>query len=470
MQDYSDEYYEDKDMYRNIKRYEALKKRGVFSYFDVDDIIDIINFYIDNNKFNKAHDACKTGLSIHPTSSELKLKNAQLFVNKGQGEDALLWLNKIKEFNNSNHEYLLTKGVALTITNNITEAEQYFDKALSLVSGQEKEDIILHIAESLEQINYINLAIKYIKTGNEINPKNKEFYFKLGLYHYKTGHNEESIKYYNKYIDIYPFSENVWFNLGIVLNFEEKYSEAIEAYDYAIALDNTHYDALFNKANALANAEMYMEAIGVYNEYLSIYKNNHTALYYIGECYIQLKEYDKALKYFDRILADDKYFAEAFYGKAMVYEDLKNYEKAIKNYEKTIKIDEENTDAWFAIGNIHVKLNQLEKATTAFNKILNINKYDIEVWLLNADAYDKLGDTFQSIVLLLEAIDYLPEVSDITYSLAGYYFKQNNNRLGIHWFKNAYNTDSKNYNITFKIYPEAENIKEIQQIIKNKDI
>lgn len=464
MQERTGEYFEDREMASNVKRYEAMKKRGMFTYFDVDEIEDVINFYIDNDKLNKAHEACKSGLSIHPTSSELKLKYAQLFIGRGQANDALLWLNKVKELSKWNHEYMLTKGMAMSILNSTNKAEKYFNQALKLVSDNEKEEVILHIADALEKSNAVDEAISYFELGSKMYPKNEEFYFRLGLCNNRIGNIDKSINYYHKFLNLNPFSENVWFNLGIVYNSAEKYKESIDAYDYAIALDNTHYDAIFNKANALANLEEYNEAIKTYNDYLNIFENNLTAKYYIGECYIQLKEYDKALEYFNSILIKNINFAEAFYGKAMVYEDTNKPDDAIKNYKKALEIDEENTDAWFSIGNLYIKLEKYSDAVKAFNNALSINKFDIEAWLLNAESYDKLGDISKSIGLLSEAIEYLPDNSDIIYALSAYYLKSGNNKLGLQWFKNAFSIEKENYELVIKIFPEAETV--IKKLIK----
>ena len=186
MQEKAGEYFEDREMASNVKRYEAMKQNGIFSYFDVDDIIDIINFYIDNSYIKKAHDACKSGLSIHPTSAELKLKNAQLFMARGMANDALQWLNKVRELSKWSHEYSLTKGMAMSLLNSKTKADKYFNKAINLVVDNEKESVILNIADSLEKTNNVESAIYYFDLGSKLYPQSEEFYFRLGLSYNKT--------------------------------------------------------------------------------------------------------------------------------------------------------------------------------------------------------------------------------------------------------------------------------------------
>ncbi|MGE4289673.1 MAG: tetratricopeptide repeat protein [Salinivirgaceae bacterium] len=465
MQERAGDYYENREMASSIKRYESLRKAGVFAYFDVEEFENIVNFYIDNNQLKKAQGACLSGLSIHPTASELKLKNAQLYVALGNPNEAIQWLAKVNELNDHSHEFHLTKGMAMVLLGLMEKAEAHFDRALAISILDEKEDTLYNIGEALENSGNFYLAIKYYQLGNKHFPDNEEFLFRLGFCFDRMAEFDQSIAAYQRYLDFNPFSENVWYNIGIIYNKIEQFNNAVEAYDYAIALDGTHYDALFNKANSLANAEKHHEAIQTYKEYLSIYENSLTALYYIGECYIQLKDYDAALQNFDAILKENKDFSEAYYGKALVYDELEQFDAAIVNYKKTIELDGENTDAWFSLGNLYNKLERDQDALEAYEQTLKQNKFDIEAWLAYAKTYFILGKTVDSIRIINEAIDYMPDYSELLYALSAYYLAGDDLDSGLKWFANAYKIDSENFNQVFEIYPKAKDLAEIQQII-----
>jgi hypothetical protein len=59
MYDKSGDFLEDKELSSSLKRYEAMNSDGKFLYFDVDEFISIINYYIDNELIQKANDAVK---------------------------------------------------------------------------------------------------------------------------------------------------------------------------------------------------------------------------------------------------------------------------------------------------------------------------------------------------------------------------------------------------------------------------
>ena len=148
MQERAGEYYENWEVSSSVKRYEAMRKNGSFIYFDVEQFEDIVNFYIDTNQLNNAQDACNTGLTIHPGSAELKLKNAQLLVGRGNPTEALNWLNQVSEMQLGNHEYHLTKGMALVLSGFASKAQPFFDKAIELGTTDEKVEIFLNIGDN----------------------------------------------------------------------------------------------------------------------------------------------------------------------------------------------------------------------------------------------------------------------------------------------------------------------------------
>jgi len=466
----SEDFFEDMEMDSSVNRYESMTKKGEFAYFDVDEIEEIVNFYVENNRLDKAGEACSSGLLIHPASSELKLKSAQIYISRGKWKDALLWLDKCKELSRWNYEYLLTEGVTVAMSGNIEKATKIFNKALVLIPENEIDEAIFTIADTFENNGgNINTAIYFLQKGLDKKPDNKDFYFRLAINYERIGDYKKSLSYYHKYLDFDAFSASGWFNLGLAYNRAEQYEKAVEAYDYVLALENNHYDALFNKANALANAEKYHEAIKIYREYLDIFDDSLIAQYYIGECHFQIKEFNKALEIFDEILKKDDAFTEAIYGKAMVLGEQNRYFEAVELYRKALNIDSEDPDIWFSLGSLHFKNSNYTAAAETLKEVVALNNYDIEAWLLYAETTDKLNNIDESISILLQAVDFMPTNIEIIYALSAFYFKLGDTTTAMHWFKTGYTVDKKASKLVFKIYPEVENIKELQEFISQNN-
>ena len=63
----------------------------------------------------------------------------------------------------------------------------------------------------------------------------------------------------------------------------------------------------------------------------------------------------------------------------------------------------------------------------------------------------------------------MPINIEIIFALTAFYFKLGDTTTAMHWFKTGYATDKKAYKLVFKIYPQAENIKELQEFISQNN-
>ena len=465
MQDRAGDLFEDMELTSNLKRFEAMRANGGFSYFDIDEYVNIINYYLDNDQLKKAMDACKTGLKVHPGTPELKLKYAQLLVGRGQSAEAMILLKQIKTILKGNHEFHMTLAMAKILTGDEKEAIRYFDYALNLCEGEEKEEVFFNIGESLENSGFYEIALSYYKKAQLAFPDNEEFLFRAAFCYDRVNNLAESIHYYNLYLDKNPFSENGWYNLGIIHNKAGEFEKAIDAYEYAIALDDDHFDALFNKANTLANWEKYDEAIAIYNEYLALYPGSLIALYYLGECYLQLEQPERAENYFDQIITSFPEFADAWYGKGLVYEAYEKYNEAIEALKKAVQIDKEHNDAWFSLGKLYAIVQKNDESFEAYRNAVSLNHSDVEAWINYALVADLMGKPELSLEIILQAMGYAPDEVDLMYAHAAYLFKNNQKELSFNWFEKAVLLAPGQQSIYFTIIPENENLPEIQSII-----
>lgn len=461
----SGDYLSGNNTYESINKYDTLRGLGIFTYFDVDEFIDIIEHYTENGQPEIAHEACQWGLKIHPGAIELKFKNAQLYINQGDVINSQYWLKQASELATNNYEYIYTQGVIEIIKDNIETANNLFNKALKYCPTDEFEDLILQIGELLESYEYFSLAIKFYRKGNRKFNQNTDFIFKLAFCFDRFYHYTEAINFYEQYIEINPFSENVWFNLGILYNKAENYTKAIECYEFAYALDNNMGDAVFNMANALANNDQNIEAIQLYNQYIYEYGQSEGVLYYIGECYLQLKEPEKAMSYFDEIININPQFADGWYGKALVYSENNNFIDAEEYLNKTIETDPEHLDAIFELGSIYSKTKQWQKAVDKFNLLITKNKFDIEGWLCLAKAYYSFNDAFNALNTISRALEIMPTDAGLMYAQAGYLLAAGFTESGISFFSKAYEVYPEKANEITKTFEYADKIDEIKEFI-----
>lgn len=463
--------YEDKEMASNIRRYEAMKKSGVFTYFDVDEYLMIIDYYMQNDKQNKAVEACRIAQKVHGNNPELILKRAQIQVHQGKAQAALKAILPLEPLMSDNYEFYLTKASALLQTGDDDCFIEYFQKALDLsqdVDPDTREDIFFGIGEMLENGQLYEPALQFYKIASDEFPDNIDFLFKIGACYDCMNLPDRGLEAYNKAIDIDPFSETAWYNIGIMYNRTGDFDKAIEAYNFAIALDPSFADALFNKGNTYCNADMYKEALECYNEYLQEYPNSITVQCYIGECHFHLGQYDVAERCFDNVLQMFNDYADAWYGKAMVFSVRKENDKAIKSLKKALSINNEYDSAWIQLGRIYTETDQIGEAIKAYENAIELNKYDDTIWECLAIAYSSLDSIDIALEKLTVALDFMPDNSVLLYVKSAMEFSIGDTDSCIKDFRKAFRSNPELCEHFFNIVPKYRIPAEIKALCKKR--
>jgi len=480
----SDDIYDNQDEVDEIvSRYEAAKLSGASVYFDVDEFLMIIDYYMINDRSNEAVEACNLAMKLHGNDPELVLIKARIDLARGDYKKALKSILPIEEVMSDNCDYYLTKAALIVSINNKENVMDLLKKALDLTEDDTPEsraDMYIDIGEILEHAQQYDRAIKFYKMATAEYPENIDFVFKIGICYEYLGESEKSIGFYNKAIDIDPFSDYAWYNIGIAYNRMGDFEKAIEAYNYAIALNPDFSDAVFNKGNTCCNARKYKEALECYQEYLRIYPDSVSAQCYIGECYVQLGRIDEAEAVYDKMLQkNDTSNVDAWYGKAMVCNARNEPEKGIEALKRLLDIDNEHDSAWFHLGRFYFLLDQHEEALIAFKKSLNLNKYNALAWqnesliLLLQNRYEQASEELQNALEL-----YLPDDPILLYTLAGAQFLSGDDAECIRNFKKAYNIDSEMKDYFLSLVPKTKLPAEIKKLCnlnsrrgrkKNKD-
>ena len=228
----------DNENNESIVRYEDMIRKNTSYFFDVDEFQDIIDYYIDKNRPNSALRAIEIASGMHPLSSEIQLRKAQVLANTGRKSEALSILKKLEKVSSENPDVFLLMGIIYIAMDKEKEALENFEKSIHL-ADETKEDILISTAISLENAEKFTLAIKYLNQALKIQTTNTGVIFELAYCYERLANYTESIKYYQMFLDEDPFSSHVWFNLGVVYNLTDAFEEAIEAFGYAIAIDDS---------------------------------------------------------------------------------------------------------------------------------------------------------------------------------------------------------------------------------------
>jgi tetratricopeptide (TPR) repeat protein len=364
----------------DIDRFEKMVAGKKELYFDVHQIENIFEFYLDNDKYEKADRILQLGLRQHPSSTSLLLKQASVLSDQGRVEEAQDILDRLTSIEYSNADVFVLLGWNYFKKNDLTAALDNFHKALSLARDEE-EELLFDIGFTLSQEGAYSAALPFLEKVYQKFKVHDNLLFELAFVYDKLGFLEKSIQVYNELLDVNPFSENGWYNLGILYNKIEDYERAVQAYEFTITINPLHPEAHFNLGNSLTHNGLYKEALEAYHEHVSLSEDVLLTYQYIADCWEQLGEYKMAIRYYQLITQRDKNLPDAWYGLGTAFMGIQEFQKGIQAIDQAISIDPVNSDYWFAHARGLFELKKIDDAARSLENGINIDPEETAAWI-----------------------------------------------------------------------------------------
>ncbi|MDP4222508.1 MAG: tetratricopeptide repeat protein [Bacteroidota bacterium] len=459
----------EEEIKKAVQKFERMRRNNEKYFFDVIEFETIIDYYIESNNSNKAFEAATLAAQQHPNSISIQLRKARVLLDKGRAMEALRILKRLENLEPGNHEIYVSKGTALGILGDIQGAKKMFDYALTLDSD-EPANILFSITSVLQNLNYYEYVIPYMRMLIELEPEFYAHIYDLAYAYEKTEDFENAITCYLKYLENEPFSDSAWYNLGIIYNKQEEYEKALETYDYALAINSQNTFAIFNKANILCNLDRYADAIPVYLEYLENESESFEAMTYLADCYEKTGDLELAKKYYHEAIELAPDFADPWFGLGIIALESGLPDDSLIFLRKAVRLDDENPEIWYMLGKAHYAKNEKKAALRCFREALKLDAYYNEVWtdIGRIILYD--GLTHKALPYLEKAYKVIGDVPGINYLLASFY-------LHFGYYEKAYKhlllaleADKDLFREFHDIYPNHLLNRKIKKLLENYNL
>ena len=448
-----------------VQRFERMKRNNENYFFDVIEFETIIDFYIESNNPGTAFEAASLASSQHPNSVSIQLRKARVLLERGRAVEALRILKKLENIEPGNHEIYIVKGTALGILGDVNGARKMFDIALTKDSD-DIENILFTITSVLQNLNYYEQLIPYLRRLLELEPEFNAHLYDLAYAYEKIHDYENSINYYTLYLEEEPFSDSAWYNLGIIYNKLEQHLKALEAYDYALAINNQNSFALFNKGNILSNLERYNDAIPVYHEYLENEPDSFEAMTYLAECYEKTDNLLLAKKYYNEAIDLAPDFADPWIGLGIIAMNSGNGDKSLIYFRKASKLDSENPEIIYLTGKaLYLKGNK-KAALKCFRDALKMDSFYDEVWVDLARTIIADGLISRALPIMEKAYKITGDVPGINYLMASLYMYTRNMHSAYLHLSAAIELEPKLFEEYSDLFPEKLADRKIKRLLK----
>lgn len=451
----------------SLDKFESMLKTNNVLFFDSNEFENIIHHYLDNGKIALAKKAVKLGLQQHPTSVNLKLFQIEILSFENKLDQAEELLNTLYELESLNEEVYIQKASILSKRDEHQKAIHVLQSALDFSRDKEIiSDIYSLIGmEHLFMDNFVDAKTCFIKCLEYDAQDYSALYNVVYCFDF-LDQKAEAIDFLNMYLDSNPYCEVAWHQLGKQYFSIKDYKKALAAYDFAIISDDTFVGAYVEKGKVLEKLKLYNEAIEQYILSMQLDDPTSFALLRIGKCYEKLENKELAIKHYYKTVHEDPLLDKGWIAITNFYCKQANYQKALYYINKAINIDAENVVYWKLYAQINKRLNFLEEAANGYKKTLQFGNYELDTWTSCADVLIAIGEYNDAIFNLNQAKEFYPENAEITYRLAGLYFKVNDSEKGYFHLKNAFALDEEYTFILDELFPKIANRKSVQNIIK----
>ena len=292
----NDDYFKSREFKELLDNYEASIKAGNSPFMDADDLVDIADYYNQNNRMDEAIEVVEYSLRLYPHATLPNVFMARQALMQSDFMTACEYADNIENKDDPDYHYL--RAEIMLAEGDVDKADRYLRDYAMTVEADEYSDFVKDCANLYVDYNVYEKAYEWMMRNpkdHSADAKELMAFTLMGL-----GKNTEATKLFNELIDANPYSVKYWKALAGIQIAQQDYSSSITSSEYAIAINPQDPEALLAKASALFQLENFEEAEKYYerfikaNDYMQV--EMHLVYQELAFCYSAQKKLEKALK------------------------------------------------------------------------------------------------------------------------------------------------------------------------------
>jgi tetratricopeptide (TPR) repeat protein len=288
-----------------LSRFFESQESNTDTYFDVDEIVSLIDHFLDKDDMLNLKTMIELGYKLHPDDVGFKISLCKTLVFIEDFGSAIRLIGDIEIKNN--------KDIDLMRLECYCELDRY-DEAFLLINELTVEDsdyledavirtaCVMNDMEKHQQYVYDFIMYALAMFPDNLTLKS-ELCFNLEL----QGKTKEALTLCRELIHEDPYATEIWYMQGRIYSLCADFEKAVDSLDFALTCihkdEDLEYEIKLMKAYCLYKNESYQEAISTYNELMSYDEFVSSEVEpFLAECYMSLKEYEKAYDILQRII------------------------------------------------------------------------------------------------------------------------------------------------------------------------
>jgi Flp pilus assembly protein TadD len=330
--------------------------------------------YLLRNVPEKTIAELKVVVNLEPNNIEANHKLARLLLSRGEIDDAIGVIEKLKTLPPASAVFLALLGDAYSKKGNPDKAEENY--LLAVAVQKDNADAILGLAKTSQTRGDMKAALAYLSQARELAGNSPEVLYKVGV---------------------------AALGLGVFDNAKSDLELAVKLKPDEPAFLIALGAAWLKKADLFAAEPIFRRA-------LKLQPDNAQAQMYLGYVLYKQKKFSEAKGYLEKTIKADSRTPEPFYYLGLIVQEENDDEQAIVLLEKAVQLSPSFANAHVALGASYLKLKDYPRAQTQLELGAKLNPDDSKVHYQLAVLYARLREPKRAqaemqIVEKLKALD-----------------------------------------------------------------
>ena len=300
-------------------------------------------------------------------SEIISLKMAEVYGDMGEYDKASDIMDNLIKKNSSNPEYYYKYAIICTKAKDTPAAEKYFKKFIAL-NGDDatarKDLAVLYI--STHQMDY---AKDEFEKAYALDPDDPWICFEYGNFFFLEGNYQKALDLYNKAIKINPLQTEYFIAKAVLMNKIQKFDEAIDILKPIADRRNRHPQVLYTLAWAYLQKDDLIESKKILEQYIQEGRSDLEMLNLYVIVLDRLGEYEDALEIVDIMLNQNQNNMTLMLSKAKYLGKKGDVSQAEETYITVLSVLPEYEDAIIGLLTLYKENGLIPKAKDFIKKI-----------------------------------------------------------------------------------------------------
>lgn len=446
---------EDDAIRQLVNEYETMQSNGEVRFLESDAFLDVIEYYENRYLFEKALATVENALTQHRYCASLYVRKSAILLSLGRIDEAHTALDEANMYEPSSSDVMLMRAELFINDHQHDEAlvileqvRQYADK-----DSDEFYDIMMLESVIWEAKGEHEWAFDNLYTIIKNNPQDEQAVLRLRGMLDKLENWDTITPLLQKLTDIDPYSAWVWSLLGSAYAQQERVDDALEAFDYAIVISEKFALAYYDCIDMLIVAERYDAALEWLNQCMDIMGEDAEILCRIGECYHSMQRYADAQEFYQKALSIDILDGIIYHNIGNLQMELELPQQALQSHELAHRTDSSNPEFSLGLARAHAAVMNQKQAHEYFQLAIAQASDELDYWASYLEFLMQEGMYPTALGILQTGREHLDDVY-LDYAECAIFLSMGAREEGLLALMQALQRDSSQTEILFELAPD----------------